>query len=119
MEIDLQTISSFFSVLSDETRIKILLYLFKKEHNVNELKEHLGNISLPGVTYQLNILKENKLIKFQQQGHHRYYSLADTHVLHILSDSIQHLHGGESCDETLSCLEEHLDLLNEVKIEND
>lgn len=116
MVISLQTITSFFSVLSDKTRLKILLFLFEKEHHVNELREKLGEISLSGVTYQLNVLKEKHLVKFKQRGHHRYYSLADTHILHILSDTIQHLHGGEECDETLSCLEEHLNLIKEVNI---
>ncbi|WP_457558900.1 ArsR/SmtB family transcription factor [Candidatus Harpocratesius sp.] len=119
MKINPHTISSFFSVLGDETRIKILLLLFVRERSVKDIQMNIGEITLPGITYQLNILKENHLVKFQKDGQHRYYSLADTHVLHILADAIQHIRGGDGCDKTLSCLEEHLHILQGIEIKNE
>lgn len=109
-------IAAFFSVLSDETRIKILLFLNKSELSVNEIREKLNDISLPGVTYQLNLLKDMNIVKYQKEKRKHIYSISDYHVIHILSDAIQHMIGGPECAGTLNCQENQQRLIEEIDI---
>ena len=53
-----QKIANFFSVLSDETRIKILAILYDQHPlSVNDIRDRIGNITLPAISYQLKILQ--------------------------------------------------------------
>ena len=99
-------VAHFFSALGDPYRIKILGIIFEQPRTVNEIKDELGNISLQALSYQLRKLEEQRLIKFiRDENDHRkkYYSLADTHVLHILNDTILHIKGSPNCQENFEC----------------
>ena len=43
------------------------------------------------VSHQLKVLKDNKLIKFRREGKSIFYSLADDHVISILSQGLEHI----------------------------
>ena len=86
----LYDIADFFKVLGESTRLKILYALSSGEVCVGELSESLG-IGQSSVSHQLRILRQNNLVKFRKQGKTVFYSLDDTHVETLLSQSLEHL----------------------------
>jgi len=105
-----QKIANFFSVLSDETRIKILAILYNElELSVNEIKDRIGNITLPAISYQLKILQTMDIIRYKKVGRRKLFHLSDEHVTHILNDVIVHLSPEGPCNGELNCSDE-LDL---------
>ncbi|MHA1766353.1 MAG: ArsR/SmtB family transcription factor [Promethearchaeota archaeon] len=96
-------IANFFSALSDETRIKILAILYEKPLSVNEIKDRIENISLPGISYQLKILQNMDIIRYKKIGRKKIFHLSDEHVTHILNDVIVHLSPEGPCDGQLNC----------------
>ena len=96
-------IANFFSALSDETRIKILAILFKQPLTVNQIKNKIRNISLPGISYQLKILQTMDIIRYKKIGRKKLFHLSDEHVTHILNDVIVHLSPEGPCNGELNC----------------
>ena len=99
-------IANFFSALSDETRIKILAILFERPLSVNQIKDKIGNISLPGISYQLKILQTMDIIRYKKIGRKKLFHLSDEHVTHILNDVIIHLSPEGPCNGELNCSDE-------------
>lgn len=67
-------IVSLFNILSDKTRLRILLLLAKKELCVCEIFAAL-DMSQPRVSQQLSVLKHSKLIKDRRVGKWIYYKI--------------------------------------------
>jgi DNA-binding transcriptional ArsR family regulator len=67
-------ILNLFNILSDKTRLRILLLLMKSELCVCEIFETL-DMSQPRVSQQLSILKQSKLIKDRRVGKWIYYKI--------------------------------------------
>ncbi|WP_010243109.1 ArsR/SmtB family transcription factor [Acetivibrio cellulolyticus] len=65
---------NLFSILSDKTRLRILLLLQSKELCVCEIFAAL-NMSQPRVSRQLAILKQSKIIKDRREGKWAYYRI--------------------------------------------
>jgi ArsR family transcriptional regulator len=64
-----------FKLFSDETRLKILAYLFQaRELHVRALCELLGQ-SQPAVSHHLGLLRSAGLIDSRRSGKHNYYHL--------------------------------------------
>ena len=68
---------NLFSLLSDKTRLRILLLLLDKELCVCEIFAAL-DMSQPRVSRQLAILKQAKLIKDRRDGKWIYYRIDKT-----------------------------------------
>ncbi len=88
--INIENLSSFFKVLSNTTRIKILLTIGEKTLCVEEISNAL-NMSQSAISHQLRILKDNRYVKSQKQGQFVYYSLDDIHVLEIINNALLHI----------------------------
>jgi DNA-binding transcriptional ArsR family regulator len=71
---ELTRIISFFKVLSDESRLKIVGALSSSEHSVDELAELLG-LRAPTVSHHLTKLKEVSLVSMRPQGTTHVYKL--------------------------------------------
>lgn len=82
--------ASFFKVIGDPTRVKILYTLRYKEHCVSEIA-NLLNISPSAVSHQLAKLKHFRLIKGRREGKEIFYSLDDEHILQIFDLTLTHL----------------------------
>ena len=54
------------------------------------LADVLG-LTQSAVSHQLRLLKSSKLVKFRREGKTVFYSLADDHVVRILSQGMEHL----------------------------
>lgn len=82
-ETDLFQLTGFFKILSDPTRVKILLLLSHQEACVSELASQLGTTP-SAVSHQLSVLKSNNLVKKRRHGKQIYYALSDNHVRAII-----------------------------------
>lgn len=64
-----------FKLLSDETRLRILMYLAREgEHHVTAMCEKLGQ-SQPAVSHHLALLRVSGLIEARRDGKHNFYSV--------------------------------------------
>jgi DNA-binding transcriptional ArsR family regulator len=71
--------------LSDENRIRILLFLANGKESVSRIVEQL-QLSQPLVSHHLKELKRCLLVKIERNGPFVYYELADRGILAILKD---------------------------------
>ena len=83
-------LAELFKVFGDSTRIKILSALSGGELCVCDISTILGMTS-SAVSHQLKILKNAGLVSFRRDGKTVFYSLADDHVMTILSQGLEHI----------------------------
>jgi DNA-binding transcriptional ArsR family regulator len=86
----LYDLAELFKIFGDSTRIKILYALLESELCVCDLAKLL-DVTQSAVSHQLRVLKSSKLVKFRRDGKTVYYSLADEHVVRILSQGMEHI----------------------------
>jgi len=73
-----------FKLLSDETRLRVLLYLTRNDElHVRALCEILGQ-SQPAVSHHLALLRVAELIESRREGKHNYYRLLPHRFQEIL-----------------------------------
>ena len=79
-------LAQVFKLLSDETRLRILLYLAQnQELHVTDLCKRLGQ-SQPAVSHHLALLRVSGLIESRREGKHNYYSVRTDHFGELLVD---------------------------------
>ena len=83
-----------FKVISEPSRLKIILALEGGELCVEHITEAVGG-NQSAVSHQLKILKDNKIIKGRRQGQKMLYSVSDWHILTMINVAKEHL----DCDE--------------------
>ena len=83
-----------FKVISEPSRLKILLALSGGELCVDHIKEAVGG-NQSAVSHQLKTLKDRRIIKCRRQGKQVIYSIADGHILTMISVSREHLNCNE------------------------
>ncbi len=71
---DLEQLTSLFRLLSDKTRLNILLALAQGERNVSSLCEELS-LPQPTVSHHLGLLRMNNIIGNRRRGKEVYYGL--------------------------------------------
>jgi len=80
-----------FKLLSDETRLRVLMYLYREtELHVSALCERLQQ-SQPAVSHHLALLREAGLIGCRRDGKHNFYSIRQTHFHHVASQLFQNI----------------------------
>jgi DNA-binding transcriptional ArsR family regulator len=84
-EQDLEQLSSLFRLLSDKTRLSILLRLAEGERNVTSLCEEL-NLPQPTVSHHLGLLRMNNLVGNRRHGKQVFY--AQNGRAEVSSDSV-------------------------------
>lgn len=90
-EEDLNIVCSIFKVISEPSRMKIILALLEGELCVYHIVEAVGGTQ-SAVSHQLRILKDNRIIRARRDGKNIVYSIADDHILNIIRMSQMHLH---------------------------
>ena len=81
----IRDLTKTFKMLSDETRLRILLYLMQnQELHVRALCERLGQ-SQPAVSHHLAMMRTAGILEARRDGKHNFYR--------ILPDSFQRLLG--------------------------
>ena len=83
-----------FKVISEPSRLKILLALEGGELCVDHITEAVGG-NQSAVSHQLKILKDNKIIKSRRNGQNVLYSVSDWHVLTMIGVAKEH----RNCNE--------------------
>ncbi len=89
-EEELQDLAEFFKVFGDATRLKILYVLLCTEMCVYDIAAVLG-MSQSAISHQLRVLKQMGLVKNRREGKTIFYSLADGHIVTILSQGLDHI----------------------------
>jgi ArsR family transcriptional regulator, zinc-responsive transcriptional repressor len=85
---DLDQLTDLFRLLSDKTRLNILLLLGEGERNVTSLCEEL-KLPQPTVSHHLGLLRMHNIISNRRNGKQVFYSLAgqvdkiDGHALQV------------------------------------
>jgi DNA-binding transcriptional ArsR family regulator len=80
----IMAMSEAFNVLSDPTRIRILLTLENGELCVCDIAALIG-IPQPSVSHHLKALRQSGIIKFRKSGRMTLYSLKDTRISGLLA----------------------------------
>lgn len=83
-------ISTFFKILGDNTRVKILFALDHNEMCVCDIANVL-NMTKSSISHQLSYLKDLNIVKSRKSGKEVYYSLDDEHVKEVFEVSISHI----------------------------
>ncbi len=86
----LYDLAELFKIFGDSTRVKILYALLEGELCVCDIAS-LMEVTQSAVSHQLRVLKNSKLVKFRREGKTVYYSLADSHVIQILDQGMEHV----------------------------
>ena len=86
----LYDLAELFKIFGDSTRVKILYALLESELCVCDIAK-LMEVTQSAVSHQLRVLKNSKLVKFRREGKTVYYTLADSHVIHILAQGMEHI----------------------------
>ena len=84
---DLEQLTSIFRLLSDKTRLNILLLLSEGERNVTSLCEQL-KLPQPTVSHHLGLLRMHNVISNRRNGKQVFYSL-NSQVGNLDGDAIQ------------------------------
>lgn len=79
-----------FKVISEPSRLKILLALAGGELCVEHITEAVGG-NQSAVSHQLKTLKDNKIVKSRRSGKKILYSVSDWHVLTMIGVAKEHL----------------------------
>ena len=86
----LRLLAEFFSMFSDETRIKIISALSVSELCVNDIANIL-KLNQTTVSHQLKLLKSVGAVKFRRDGKIIYYSIADKQIHDCLLSGVNYL----------------------------
>ena len=86
---EIEKVSRIFKLLSDATRLKILLTLEQGERNVTSIAE-VVQMEQSVVSHQLKLLKDNRMVKARREGKTVFYRLDDQHVFDILEETLEH-----------------------------
>jgi DNA-binding transcriptional ArsR family regulator len=73
-DLDLEQLTSLFRLLSDKTRLNILILLSQGERNVTSLCQEL-DLPQPTVSHHLGLLRMNNLIGNRRDGKQVYYGI--------------------------------------------
>lgn len=85
----LDAAATFFKVMGDGTRFRLLWALDRQELCVCDLAALLS-MSKSAVSHQLRRLRENQLVTFRREGKMVYYQIADDHVHLMLKGCMDH-----------------------------
>ncbi|MFT4557135.1 MAG: ArsR family transcriptional regulator [Planctomycetaceae bacterium] len=81
-----QDLVQTFKLLSDETRLRVLMYLMREgELHVTALCERLDQ-SQPAVSHHLALLRVAGLIEARRDGKHNFYSVRREHFHRIMGE---------------------------------
>lgn len=86
----LQQMANFFSIFSDETRLKILSALSLSKMCVNDISVSL-NLNQTTVSHQLKILKAVGAVKDDRCGKVIYYSIATKTINEVMLSGVDYI----------------------------
>ena len=87
---EIASLSEFFKILGDPTRLKILFAIHPSPLCVCDIAEMLG-MTKSAVSHQLKILRQSSLVSYKKAGKNVFYSPADDHVRIIAEMALEHI----------------------------
>jgi DNA-binding transcriptional ArsR family regulator len=87
---ELREMGTYFKILGDPTRLKILYALYKGELCVCDLSVTLA-MTVSAVSHQLAVLRQAHLVTYRREGKVVFYRLEDAHVKGVLRSLRVHL----------------------------
>lgn len=89
-EKELENLTTFFKILGDSTRTKILWILDHHEMCVCDIANVL-NMTKSSISHQLAILREAGIVRFRRSGKEVYYTLDDEHISRLYEIGLEHI----------------------------
>ncbi len=89
-ETEVDKTAETFKILGDPTRLKLVLSLAKEELCVCDLSALIG-VSVSAISHQLRLLRNMRIVKNRKDGKMVYYSIDDSHIENIISESLVHI----------------------------
>ena len=83
-------LSETFKILSDPTRLKIVIALAREELCVCDIAALLG-MTDSAISHQLRLLKNLRLVKYRKSGKMAYYSVDDEHIKDLIRVASRHV----------------------------
>ncbi len=87
---DIEKVTSFFKVLGDQTRIRILFALKEKEMCAGDIAVLL-NMTKSAVSHQLAVMRNMHQVRSRREGKNIFYSLDDQHIVDIIEEALIHM----------------------------
>lgn len=94
------TVSGFFGLLAEPTRLKILNSLCDGERSVNDIVERVASTQT-NVSRHLNLMYSKGLLKRRREGQMTFYSVADPGVVTLCRTVCVHI-AGLADDQTVN-----------------
>ncbi|WP_265523441.1 ArsR/SmtB family transcription factor [Oerskovia flava] len=82
--------AQLFRILGNESRLRLLHLVGDEPRTVGALTESTG-LSQPLVSQHLRTLRQGGLVTATRTGREVVYSVADTHVSHVVADALAHV----------------------------
>ena len=89
-EKEMTSVASFFKILGDNTRIKILYALKTREMCAGDIAVLL-NMTKSAVSHQLSVMRNMHQAKSRREGKNIFYSLDDQHIVDIIEEALIHM----------------------------
>jgi DNA-binding transcriptional ArsR family regulator len=83
-------LAEMFQMMSDPTRLRIILACLDAPAAVGEMAERLG-ISASLVSHHLRLLRAARLLQADRRGRQVFYAVGDQHIRSMLSDMLDHV----------------------------
>ena len=83
-------LAEMFRLMSDPTRLRIILACLDAPAAVGEMAERLG-ISASLVSLHLRLLRAARLLGAERRGRQVFYVVGDQHIRSMLSDMVDHV----------------------------
>ena len=86
----MSTLTEFFKIFADKSRLKILWLLDKNELCVCDIA-CLLNMTKSAISHQIKLLRTANLVRSRREGKEVYYTLSDNHIAQIFETAICHI----------------------------
>ena len=83
-------LAEMFRLMSDPTRLRIIIACLDAPAAVGEIAERLG-ISASLVSHHLRLLRAARLLGAERRGRQVFYVVGDLHIRSMLSDMVDHV----------------------------
>lgn len=85
----LASMAETFQILGDPTRLRIVLALAAGRLCVGDMAIAVG-ISESGVSHQLRLLRDRRIVRAERAGQRTYYSVDDAHLTSLVREADLH-----------------------------
>lgn len=92
-------LAEVFRLMSDPSRLKIVLSCLSEKVSVGEMAQRL-NLAPSLVSHHLRLLRAARLLQADRQGRQVFYQVTDEHVLRMLGDMVDHVAEEHDLEET-------------------